>query len=68
MTDDVTLTRDQRLAAATTPLERAEILGLDYPRVMRATRIGLLSALGLLFVAAIIVAVTSRRRARRHHL
>jgi len=59
MPDDApTIDRDARLAAATSAAERAEILGLDWPRIKVATRKVIMMTVVLLYtVAAVFIAI-----------
>ena len=57
MTDSEALSdRDARLADATTPAQRAEILGLDWPRLTTALRTAMLALVGLVILSAVAIA------------
>ena len=56
MTDSETLSdRDERLAAAATPAERAEVLGLDWPRLKAAGLTAFFLLVALIILSVVIV-------------
>ena len=60
MTDSGALSeRDARLAAATTPAERAEILGLEWPRLKTAGLTAFFLLIGLVIISGVIAAPIS---------